>query len=163
MLDQATFQQELEELKQTDTFAYEYVIARSRERSDNVALTITGRNATWLWKHPKKELLNELAETLKVSRIDQAKIKYDELLPKAVGTIEALLDSSDDRVRLQAAQGIINKMWPEQPGNAAIALGISVRGLDEVLLKVYTERQARLAPGAGSGDVIDGECQDAGG
>jgi len=163
MLDTNSLQTELEELKQTDVKAYEYVVERSRVKTNESALATIGTNATWLWKHPKKELLNELAETLKVSRIDQAKIKYDELLPKAVGTIEALLDSPDDRVRLQAAQGIINKMWPEQPGNAAIALGISVRGLDEVLLKVYTERQARLAPGAGAGDVIDGECQDAGG
>jgi hypothetical protein len=159
MLDLTTFQNELEELKQTDVKAYEYVVERSRVKTNESALATIGTNATWLWKHPKKELLNELADTLKVSRIDQAKIKYDEMLPKAVETINELLDSNDDRVRLQAAQGVINKMWPEQPGNAAIALGISVRGLEDVLLAVYAKQHGRLQ--TGSDNVIDGQLSDA--
>jgi hypothetical protein len=159
MLDTNSLQVELEELKQTDVKAYEYVVERSRVKTNESALATIGTNATWLWKHPKKELLNELAETLKVSRIDQAKIRYDELLPKAVGTIEALLDSSDDRVRLQAAQGIINKMWPEKQESMAVLFGVGVRGLDDLISDAYAKRQERLQTGAG--DVIDGECQDA--
>ena len=141
-------EEELLDIKRTHPIRYQWIVARSQTDTDNKALAIVGRTTGWLHALDEKEHMQALANRLKVDTVSLAKRMYEQAATKAAQTMLDLLDSSDDRVRVQAAKDILDRLGYKPADKVDITLGLSARSIEDIVLQVYgAKQQAKLDAG----------------
>ena len=169
---------ELRDIQSRLPVVYRYIVARSLTTSDAAALRTLGYTYSWLASQGDRDYYNSLAERLACDRLLQAGLQLQELLPNAIAKLGELLDSDSERIRLQAATAILDRVGleratasPRQPGTGGM------RNLADVILNIYGGAAGGAAgddsvgsggpyaraPGAGQvvdGLVVDGQVVD---
>ena len=153
----ATLQEELTELRQQSPMFYEWVVARSNLDSDTKALAVIKRGQSWFQMLDEKEHLQELAARLRNDRVTQAMYALEDAAIKAASTLVDKLSSNDDRVAVQAANSILDRLGVRAPDKLQVDVqhSVSVRKMEDVLLQVYGKRQEQEQ--LEQGDIVDAD------
>jgi len=146
---------ELKDIQSRLPVIYRYIVARSLTTSDAAAVRSIGYTYPWIASQDNHAYYNSLAERLACDRLLQAGLQLQELLPNAVSALGELLESNNERIRLQASVAILDRVGLERAIVNQPAAGM--RNLADIILNIYGVGSATTP-----GDVIDGELVDSG-
>lgn len=151
-IQDSSLREELTDIQVRLPVVYRYILARSLTTSDAAATRTIGMSYQWIAQQDNQAYYNNLAERLACDRLLQAGLQLKELLPKALQSLEGLLDSENERIRLQATIAVLDRVGLERAVAAQAPAG-TMRNLADVILNVYG-----VTPGAPvQADVIDGQ------
>lgn len=153
----ASLQDDLRIIQEADPLEYRFVLARSMTNSDSSALRTIGASPGWLGKSDRTSRLVPLANRLAASRLIQADHHIREEIPKMLEVVAYLAyNSTDDRVRLQAARDWLDRAGVKSVDKVQLDVtgAVSVRSIQDVLVQVYGRRPED------PGQVIDGAWGD---
>lgn len=154
-VNDASLKEELHDIQSRLPVIYRYIVARSLTTSDSAACRSIGYSYQWMQQQDNHTYYNNLAERLACDRLLQAGLHLQELLPNAITKLGELLDSENERIRLQASIAILDRVGLERAIVSQSPAG-SMRNLADVILNVY---------GVGAGapansDIVDGQIVD---
>lgn len=148
-INDAGLRSELKDIQGNLPTIYRYIIARSLTTSDVAACRTIGFTYQWLVQQENKEYYNNLAERLACDRLLQAGLSLQELLPNAIEKLGELLNSNNERIKLQASIAILDRVGIDKAVIAQQGNG-QMKNLADVIMNVY-------------GNVVNGEVRDSGG
>lgn len=145
-INDAGLRNELKDIQGSLPTVYRYILARSLTTSDVAACRTIGHTYQWLVTQENKEYYNNLAERLACDRLLQAGLSLQELLPNAIEKLGKLLESDNERIRLQASMAILDRVGIDRAAVQPQGSG-GMKNLADVIMNVY-------------GNVVQGEIKD---